>query len=127
MLKLTTVFFLISFAVLAVLHRLAFAFALYWHFDWFDIVMHFFGGAIAALGFFTIRDFMPRTPERFEYVVPVMSGVIIVVLLWELFEIFIVGIPLDTPGIELDTAIDVVVGIIGGFVGFIVGHSLRRL
>jgi len=127
MLKLTTVFFLLTLGVLAVLHRLALGFYLYWRWEWFDILMHFFGGAVAALGLFTIRDFLHRIPERFEYVVPVMSGVIVTTLLWDIFEIFVVGIPLETPGLALDTGIDVAMGTIGGFVGFLVGHSLRRL
>jgi uncharacterized membrane protein YeaQ/YmgE (transglycosylase-associated protein family) len=117
----------LSLGVLAVLHRIALAFYLYWQWPWLDIAMHFFGGAVVALGLFTIRDFVRQIPDRLEYLLPVMSGVVVVVLVWELFEFFVVGIPLTTPGIELDTAIDITVGIIGGLVGFFVGHSLRRL
>jgi hypothetical protein len=127
MLKLTTEFFVLTLGTLAVLHWLALSWSLYWRWEWVDLAMHGFGGAVAALGLFTVRDFLPRLPERLEYVVPIMSGVIIIALLWELFEIFVVGIPLDTPGIVIDTVLDLVLGIIGGFVGFLVGHSLRQL
>jgi hypothetical protein len=127
MLKLTTVFFVLTLAVLATLHWLSLTFYLYWRWEWVDVLMHFFGGAVAALGLFTVRDFLPRLPERLEYVVPIMSGVIIITLLWELFEFFVVGIPLDMPGIVFDTTLDIIMGIIGGFVGFLVGHSLRHL
>jgi F0F1-type ATP synthase membrane subunit a len=127
MLKLTTVFFVLTLGVMAVLHWLALSFYLYWRWEWVDIAMHGFGGAVVALGLFTIRDFVRSVPERFEYVGPIMAGVLIVVLLWELFEIFVVQIPLDVPGLVLDTSIDIVMGALGGFVGFLVGHSLRRL
>jgi len=127
MLKLTTVFFLITLTVLATLHWIAMTFYLYWRWEWVDIFMHFFGGAVTALGLFTVRDFMRRIPERFEYVVPILSGVIIITLLWELFEFFVVGIPLAMPYIAFDTALDIVMGVAGGFVGFLVGHSLRHL
>lgn len=89
--------------------------------------MHFFGGAVAAIGLFTIRDFVRGIPERFEYVGPIMAGVVIIALVWELFEFFVVGIPLVMPAIAYDTAIDIVMGIVGGFVGFLVGHNLRHL
>lgn len=126
MLKLTTVFFLISLSILAVLHKLALSFFLYWRWEWFDIVMHCFGGAVAALGLFTIRDFIRTVPERLEYVVPIMSGVIIITLLWEIFELFI-GVPISSQQYVVDTIVDITFGIIGGFIGFLVAHSLRHL
>jgi hypothetical protein len=126
MLKVTTVFFVLSLMVLAVLHQLALRFFLYWRWEWVDIGMHFFGGAVVALGIFTARDFMRRIPERLEYVVPVMSGVIVVVLLWEIVEL---QLDIATMGANfvLDTTLDIGFGIAGGFVGFLLGHSLRKL
>lgn len=126
MLQLTTVFFLISLAVLALLHFLALEWALYWRLWWFDIVMHFFGGMVAALGFFTIKDFFRAIPDRLQYFVPIISGVIIVALLWELFEIYI-GVPYTEAEFARDMLFDIAFGIMGGFAGFIVGHSIRKL
>lgn len=126
MLKLTTIFFVLSLAVLAMVHAISIHFYLYWKFIWIDIPIHFFGGAVVALGVFTAKDFIRTIPDRFLYVVPVMAAVIIVALLWELFEIAI-GIPITEPGYALDTMIDLVVGALGGFIGFLVGHSIRKL
>lgn len=126
MLKVTTVFFVLSLFVLAVLHQLALRFFLYWRWEWIDLAMHFFGGAVVALGIFTARDFIRRIPERMEYVVPVMSGVIIVVLAWEILE-FQLGIVEPAANFQLDTLLDIALGTIGGFVGFLLGHSLRKL
>ncbi|HMA78464.1 MAG TPA: hypothetical protein VKP88_05050 [Candidatus Paceibacterota bacterium] len=126
MLKVTTVFFVLSLFVLAVLHQLALRFFLYWRWEWIDIGMHFFGGAVVALGVFTARDFIRRIPERFEFVVPVMSAVVVVVLAWEILELQL-GIAQIADNFVLDTVLDVTVGIIGGFVGFLLGHSLRKI
>jgi hypothetical protein len=126
MLKLTTIFFVLSFAMLAMIHAVSIHFYLYWKFQWLDIPIHFFGGAVVALGIFTAKDFIRAIPDRFLYVVPVMAGVVIVALLWELFEI-VIGIPTTEPGFLNDMIIDLIVGVIGGFVGFLVGHSIRKL
>lgn len=126
MLKLTTVLFVLSLAVLAVLHNLALAFSLYWRFGWFDIFMHFFGGAVVALGLFTLKDFIKDIPDRLQYFIPVISGVIVVILSWELFEILI-GVPVWEPGYGIDTIVDLVMGVLGGFVGFVIGYQIRKL
>lgn len=127
MLKLTTVFFLLSLSVLAVLHKISLDFSLYWRWEWLDIFMHFFGGAVVALGFFTLKDFIRDIPDRLQYFVPIISGVIVIALSWELFEI-IVGTPVVTEaGYGWDLILDLIMGTIGGFVGFIVGHNIRKL
>jgi len=126
MLKLTTVFFVITLAVLAMLHYVALEFALYWRFWWFDILMHFFGGAVVALGLFTLKDFNNDIPDRLQYFWPIISGVIVVALSWELFEI-VIGTPAIESGYLLDTTIDLLMGAVGGFVGFVVGHTIRKL
>lgn len=89
--------------------------------------MHFFGGAVVALGFFTLKDFIRDIPDRLQYFVPIISGVIVIALSWELFEI-IVGTPVVTEaGYGWDLILDLIMGTIGGFVGFIVGHNIRKL
>lgn len=126
MLKLTTVFFVLSLLMLAGIHQLALRFYLYWRWEWIDVAMHFFGGAVVALGIFTARDLLRKIPERMEYVVPVMSGVIIVALVWEIFEVQF-GIAVPAANYQLDTLLDILSGVVGGFVGFLLGHSLRKL
>ncbi len=126
MLQLTTIFFVISLGLLALLHYLALEFFLYWRFIWIDLVMHFFGGAVVALGCFTLKDFIRGIPVRFLYVVPVISAVLIVSLLWEIFEIYI-GVPVLEPGFGRDAIFDILSALLGGFVGFVVGHSIRKL
>lgn len=126
MLKLTTIFFVLCLGMLAGIHWFSLHFFLYWKFSWLDIPVHFFAGAVVALGIFTVGDFIKEFPNRFLYVVPVMSGVIIVALMWEIFEIYI-GVPTSEPGFAFDSLVDVICGVTGGFVGFLVGHSIRKL
>jgi hypothetical protein len=124
MLQLTTIFFLIAFSVLAVIHNIAMQLFLYWHIWWFDIPVHTLGGIVVALGFFALRD-LRIFPNAWLKPVPVLALVLGVALLWELFEL-VAGIP-NAGDYAIDTSIDVTVGVLGGFVGYIIGNSLRNL
>jgi hypothetical protein len=123
-LQLTTIIFLISFSMLAGIHALALQFSLYWHFFWFDIPMHFFGGAIVALGFFTLRD-LKLFSNKHLTIAKVLLLVLCVAFVWEGFEIF-AGVPIES-NFVLDTSLDIVFGLLGGFVGFSIGKNLRAL
>lgn len=124
MLQLTTILLLISFSLLSVLHFLALKLHLYWQLAWFDIPMHFFGGAIVALGVFTLRDlrFISST-----YLTPkhVVGFVLFVAVVWELFE-FYAGL-YQASNYYADTSLDVVMGLLGGLVGYFIGKRLHSL
>lgn len=124
MLQLTTVLFLITFSTLAVIHVIAIELFLYWHYFWFDIPMHVFGGVVVSLGLFTLRD-LRIFPNKLLKPIPVLLLVVVVALIWEGYEVLI-GIPIlaDYP---IDTAIDIAMGLLGGYAGYIIGNSLRNL
>ena len=126
MLQLTTIFFLIAASVLAVLHNVALYLFLYWRFWWFDIPMHGLGGAVVALGLFTAYDFRLFKNKSFLKVHYVLAFVIFIALLWEVYEILI-GVPIEREGFVLDTITDLLMGFLGGYVGYIVGNSIRKL
>jgi len=125
MIKLNTWFFIIAAAVLSVIHYLALELALYWHFWWFDIPMHLLGGAIVALGVFVLYDFSVPIPKRWLRPIPVICVVLIVALLWEYFQVQISTTIEDN--YEIDTITDIVMGLFGGVIGYIVGVSLTKL
>ncbi|MFT5849727.1 MAG: hypothetical protein ACI9H6_000542 [Patiriisocius sp.] len=125
MLKLPTVFFLISFLILAVIHIIALQLSLYWAFSWFDIPMHFFGGAVVALGIFTLNDLRIVVPDRWLYTIPVVLLVILVAMVWEVYELLI-GIPIEANYV-VDTVVDLVLGALGGLVGYSIGTSIKKL
>lgn len=123
--KMNIILFLIASSVLAITHIIALELFLYWHFWWMDIPMHFLGGSVAALGVFATFAFRAPLPKRLMRIVPVLSFVLIVALSWEVYEVSI-GIPIDENFVK-DTALDLCMGMIGGWVGFIVGSRMHRL
>ncbi len=125
MLKIPTVIFLICFALLAVIHIIALQLSLYWAFDWFDIPMHFFGGAIVALGVFTLNDLKIVVPDRWLHVSSVVLLVFLVAMVWEVYELLI-GIPIESNYL-VDTITDLCMGTLGGLVGYSIGTNIKKL
>lgn len=124
MLQLTTILFLISFSTLAAIHYLALSLYLYWSVSWFDIPMHLFGGAVVALGIFTLRD-IRLIPVSWLTLTRTIGFVFLVALLWEVFE-FTTGMRLEA-NYEIDTIIDLCMGLLGGGLGFLVGKRMHHL
>lgn len=123
--KTTTVFFLITASVMAVSHYLAIELYIYWRYPWFDIPMHFIGGSVVALGYLSIRDFVPKLPSRLFTFVPAIIFVFGIALLWELFEL-VAGITMQN-GYVIDTVADVIFGLFGGTVGYFVGSRIKEI
>lgn len=126
MIKSTTIIFIITALVLAVTHYLAIEFFLYWRYLWFDMVTHTLGGATVALGLFSLKDFWPKMPAFFLRLFPVVIFVFLVAIVWEVFEIW-AGISMTEPNYLADTALDLVLGILGGAIGFVVARSIKTL
>ncbi len=124
MLQITTIIFLIAFSVLAVIHKIAMTLSLYWHFSWFDIPVHAFGGMIVALGFFTLRD-LKLFPNKWLTLSRVFLLTLLITIAWELFE-FLAGVPRDAAFVS-DTILDICMGLSGSIIGFYIGTSLRNL
>lgn len=77
---------------------------LYWHYRWFDIPMHIFGGA--ALGSFIFAfGRMRRTATYFLLIFAAVVG-------WEIFE-YLGHISTGQPDYWLDTTKDIADGVIG--------------
>lgn len=123
--KAKTGFFLLTAIVLASTHYLSLEFFLYWRYLWLDIPMHALGGLTAALGFLSIRDFIPKLPPSWSRLLPTLVFTLLVALVWEAFEV-LAGIMLD-PNYAADTALDLFMGLLGGLVGYAVAGSLQRL
>ena len=98
--------------------------SLYWQIWWFDIPVHAFGGAVVALGVFTLCD-LRWLPNRFLTPLIVLGFVLFTALVWELFEVYIAA-PFDE-AYYVDTISDLILGMVGGYLGYIVGNRLRSL
>ncbi|MFT5179947.1 MAG: hypothetical protein ACI9GH_000372 [Candidatus Paceibacteria bacterium] len=113
------IFFLII--LIAVLHKVALVFFLYWTTGWYDIMMHLLGGFWLSISiifiFFTsghIRFPKEHKPLVFLFTI---SGVLVIGLGWELWELF-AGLT-DVLEDLIDTVIDVIMDSIGGTLAFI--------
>lgn len=120
-----TIVLVVSFITFALIHKLGLALALYWHFWWFDMPMHFFGGVIVALGLYVLVDFRFPGVDRLLRPIQFLLAVFTVTVAWELFELW-AGIPIESDYL-LDTGIDLTLGLLGGSFGYILGRALARI
>ncbi|HEY0964437.1 MAG TPA: hypothetical protein VGE31_01435 [Candidatus Paceibacterota bacterium] len=106
--------FVIIGSTFASVHNFAVAASLYWYYPWFDIVMHFWGGFLVALGVqaFCGFRFIPIRPT----LAVTLTVLFVTMIAWEFFE-RIVG--LYSPATYLfDTAKDIAMGLAGGLIGY---------
>ncbi len=125
MIKSTTLVFLLTIAVLATTHYMSLHFYLYWLFPWIDNVSHSLGGTSVALGWFTLRDFLPKIPKRWLRFWPTIFVVMTVAVAWEVFEVLI-GVSVFEEGYVVDTVSDLLFDLIGGLVGYVVAKRLSE-
>lgn len=110
--------------VLGTVHILALELYLYWQYTWFDVPVHMLGGAIVALSLFVAALYVPML-QQFLHLLPVLAFALIVGILWELFELG-AGI-FRAENYAFDTSIDLVMDVVGGYIGYIVGSRMNRL
>jgi hypothetical protein len=120
-----TILFVVIAATWAGLHNLALILELYWRFWWFDIPMHFVGGVVVALGLLVLSDLRVPLPLYRPTVVVTTAFVLFVALAWEVFEVW-AGIPIESD-YWFDTSLDVLLGLGGGLVGYVLGQRLSEL
>jgi hypothetical protein len=101
---------LVSAAIVLGLHILALERSLYWTLSWFDIPMHILGGFVIGLIVLAGLDMLIKETHHVLIVVSTLLGVLVVGLVWELWELF-VGFSLvnkDLPDTVLDITMDMV-------------------
>ncbi|MDO8510337.1 MAG: hypothetical protein Q7S15_01805 [bacterium] len=107
-------------------HYVAIKLYFYWSFWWFDILMHILSAmAVSLTAFFylqgsnrvfSIRQLFSRT----------IFAVLAISVLWEIYEFF-AGVTFSTMEMYyLDTAIDLVMDIVGGFIGMAIAYGASR-
>jgi hypothetical protein len=99
----------------AVLHKIALSLSLYWNIVWFDIMMHFLGGALIALiTLFFIYDskFFNFSIKKPILLFTAAVGVTLIIGLgWELWELYM-GFA-DIYEDQFDTALDLIMDTLG--------------
>lgn len=125
MIRLTTVFFLISVSVLVTIHALATYLDLYWFWWWLDIPMHILGGSSIVLGIATARDIRIPHAARLLTLPNAILTVLLGAISWEVYQF------LTTPSVKdgyvLDTLGDVGFGLIGGLLGWYIVRALDQI
>ncbi len=113
--------------LVALLHKMALVYSLYWAIEWFDIPMHFLGGfligILAMFVFFTSGwvNFTKNIREWQMLLFITVASVLIVGLAWELWELFY-GLT-DLFEDRADTILDVIMDTIGAFSAFYYGKG----
>lgn len=107
--KMVWLFLILGF-LFAAAHNFAMATSLYWFYPWFDIPMHFWGGALVSLGLFSLYSFKP-TPISPSLAITVLA-LLLVAISWEVFERVIDSYNPVT--YIFDTSKDLLVGLFGG-------------
>ncbi len=100
--------------LLAFLEQLALAKFLFWHYMWFDTVMHFIGGlAIGTLVAAVLPRFRP---------VWYMLGVSALAVGWEVFE-FYFGNNIHTRNFYFDTSVDILMDALGAITAYALART----
>ncbi len=97
----------------AVLHKIALSLFLYWNVWWFDIMMHFLGGALISLitlfFIYDLRFLNFKVKNKIVIFSAAVGMTLIIGLSWELWEIYVgfIDIYVDGPDSFLDLITDV--------------------
>ncbi|MES2087787.1 MAG: hypothetical protein V4467_02210 [Patescibacteria group bacterium] len=107
--------------IVAALHTLAVTFFLYWHYWWFDNILHFLGGlclGFASLGIFFLYRKSRVSPKPNTVLLVALISVLIVGGVWEIFE-YCNGFTDNSIGsYPLDVVKDLTFGVIGSYVAY---------
>jgi len=122
-------FLLAVILLILALHLLALDQFLYWRFWWYDLVMHFLGGfwlAITSLWLIYFSGYAKDYQPKINRVLLIVLGsVIIFGILWEIFE-YVSGATYNGESYALDTALDLLLDVLGGCFGYLISLKFVR-
>jgi hypothetical protein len=82
---------------------------------WFDMPMHFLGGFFIGLGLIWLLSYKDLNLElSFKLILKIILGVLIIGVLWEVFEILVNNMLAQNPFNTLDTISDIFFDLTGG-------------
>ena len=113
--------FLAVSSVFASVHHFAVVTSLYWYYSWFDIFMHFWGGALIVMGVFAVCSLKHISLKPTFFIV--FTTLIVVMIAWEVFE-RVVGLYNQSTYV-FDVSKDLLVGFCGGVIGYLVAIKIR--
>ena len=125
MLRTNTILLLIATSILLVVHVIAIELSLYWIYRWLDLPVHVLGGVVVALALYTLVDLRVPVSSVWYRFGPFMFLVLLIAISWEGYEV-VIGV-LPDPAYWQDTLTDIVMGLVGGALGFVFGRRLQTL
>jgi hypothetical protein len=108
-------------ALLGLLQQLAFAYYLYWVYPWYDIMMHFLGGAVVASSYIWVVTYeLPEKFKRYRRFAYVLAFSFFIGILWEVFE-YLIGIDREYSlrVWQFDTVVDIIMDLSGAALSFV--------
>jgi len=106
---------------IAILYPLAFAYLLFWNLWWYDILLHFLGGAfVVAVARWSLAS-APPSVLRLSRLRPLLFYIVItffIGVLWEFFE-FAADLTYVHSGYWVDTCTDLIMDMLGGAVAYL--------
>lgn len=123
--KSTTILALLLAVQLAAVHMVAIKFSLYWEIDWFDNLMHLFGGVVLSLLLYALVDINVLGKRWVRSWRRMAVLILTVVLSWE-----VIGVLMTMRFKEnfiSDTSSDLAFGILGSIIGWFIGRQLKKL
>jgi hypothetical protein len=118
------ILFFLTLASVALLHVVALNSYLYWLYPWFDIPMHFLGGAVAAFGFLSwVGERL--VPVRSRAFLATLCFVALVGIAWEVFEWHFKLV--ETLEYIPDTVGDLFYDLLGGTIAYGLVVSFKRV
>lgn len=117
--------FFLSGILLAVLNALGIYFYLYWYYPWFDLVTHVLGGFFVILSLGVSAQFK-WLPTQVRHCPTFFFAVLAIVMAsWEWYEYYFNISDARDPGFILDTVLDVIMGVVGGVLAYLVVRMNR--
>ena len=124
--KRTLIGLLILAGTLFVLNEFAVERYLYWHFWWYDIMMHFLGGVvIGGMAVWMHLRFVRSAPLR-SIVLTVLASILLIGIGWEMFEYIIDPTYAQQANIVGDTILDLIMDTIGALVAAAIITTIGR-
>lgn len=98
-----------------------------WYYWWFDKSLHFTAGIIVGISSFIFSSYFPKFFNKNKKIIVFsIIAIFIIGILWELFELYFDITSLSDGYVYYkDTFIDLVMDVLGGFLGTI--YSLRSI
>lgn len=101
-----------------ILNSIGLKFYLYYLVWYFDIILHTLGGAWVGLFFFYVFSRNTEVPSGLKSFFKVILGVIVVGLLWEVYEYIVLNYMGGTPWDMVDSSHDIIFDTLGGFLAY---------